>query len=80
LVQETHSLPNLTQEAMKLHNLLSLPRLPARCTRGKKPLIDYSQSHVVTFTKYLHIIREKTMDKATTKEIREGKRKEKKDK
>jgi hypothetical protein len=34
----------------------------------------------VTFAKYLHTIRKKTMDEATTKEIKEGKIKEKEDK
>jgi hypothetical protein len=34
----------------------------------------------VIFAKYLNILRKKTMDKATTKEIREGKRKEKENK
>jgi hypothetical protein len=52
LVQETQSPPNLIQEAMRLHNLLSLPHLPIRCTRGKEPLIDYFQSHVVTSAEY----------------------------
>jgi hypothetical protein len=32
-----------------LQNLLSLPHLHARKTCGKKLLIDYNQSHVVTF-------------------------------
>jgi hypothetical protein len=34
----------------------------------------------VTFTEYLNIIKKKIMDKVDAKEIREGKRKEKKDK
>jgi len=46
LVQETQSPPNLTQEAMRLHNLLSLLDLPIRHIRGKEPLIDYSRSHL----------------------------------
>jgi hypothetical protein len=79
-VQETQSPPNLTQEATRLHNLLSLLHLPIRRTRGKEPLIDYSQSHVVTFVEYLNILRKETMDKATAEEIKEGKIKEREDK
>jgi hypothetical protein len=36
-----------------LHNLLSLSHLPIRKTSDKKPLVDYSQSHVATFDEYL---------------------------
>jgi hypothetical protein len=42
LIQETHNPPNLTYEAMKLNNLLSLLRLHAIHTRGREPLVDYS--------------------------------------
>ncbi len=38
---------------MKMHNLLSLLHLIARRTKGKKLLINYSQSHVVISSKYL---------------------------
>jgi hypothetical protein len=65
---------------MRLHNLLSLLHLPPRRTRGKEPLVDYFQSHVVTFVKYLNILKRKAMDKETTKEIRWFKGKKKKDK
>jgi hypothetical protein len=64
---------------MRIHNILLLPHLLAKQTKGKKPLINYSQSHVVTFKKYLAILKKKTMDKATTDEARETKRKQKKD-
>ncbi len=74
LVQKTQSLPNLTLEAMRLHNLLSLPYLPTRCIRGKETLDDYFQSHVVISIKYLNILRKKTMDKVVSEEIREGKK------
>ncbi len=57
LVQEIQNPPNPTQEAMRLHNLLSLPHLPPKHIRGKDPLIDYSWSHVVTFVEYLYITR-----------------------
>jgi hypothetical protein len=73
-VQKTQNLPNLTQEAMRLHNLLSLPYLPTRHIRGKEPLDDYFQSHVVTSIKYLNILRKKTMDKVVVEEIGEGKK------
>jgi hypothetical protein len=36
---------------------------------GKEPLIDYSQSHVVTSIEYLNIIKKKIMDKPIAKEI-----------
>jgi hypothetical protein len=37
-----------TQEALahQCHSLLSLPHLPTRRTNGRKPLMDYFQSHV----------------------------------
>jgi hypothetical protein len=35
--------------------------------KEKKPLIDYSYSHVVTNFKYLDILRRKTMEKAVAK-------------
>ncbi len=34
-LEETQQSPNLTQESMKTHNLLSLPHLPIRHTKGK---------------------------------------------
>lgn len=59
-----------------MHNLFSLLHLPTRQTNGKKSLVDYSQSHVVTFDKYLNIMWKKAMDKAIAKEIIEDKWKE----
>jgi hypothetical protein len=41
------SSPNLTQEAMKFHNLLSLPHLLIKQIAKKEPSIDYPQSHIV---------------------------------
>jgi hypothetical protein len=55
--------------------LFSLLRLLPRHTKGKETLINYSQSHVVAFAKYLDVSKEKTMDKIVTKEIKEGERK-----
>jgi hypothetical protein len=45
---------------------------------GKESLIDYSQSHVVISSKYLDILRRKTVEKVAIEEIRVGKRKERK--
>ncbi len=42
--------------AKGFHGLLSLPHLLARRTNGRKPLIDYFQSHVVTSKEYLRIM------------------------
>ncbi len=39
------------------HDLLSLPHFSTRRTNGRKPLVDYSQSHVVTLETYLKIMR-----------------------
>jgi hypothetical protein len=50
-----------------------LSRLLARHTKGKEPLVDYSQSHVVINFEYMDILRRKIMEKAIAKEIREGK-------
>jgi hypothetical protein len=50
-----------------------LSRLLARHTKGKEPLVDYSQSHVVINFGYLNILRRKTMEKVVVEEIKEGK-------
>jgi hypothetical protein len=65
---------------MRLHNLLSLPHLLVRCTRGNEPLIDYYRSHVVTSVEYLSILTKKTMDKVVAEENKEGKKKKIKNK
>jgi hypothetical protein len=65
---------------MKVHNLLLLLHLPAKHIKGKKPLINFFQSHVMTSSEYLNILRRNTMEKLIAKEIRVGKRKEKGDK
>jgi len=59
---------------------MSLPRLRARHTKWKEPLVDYSQSHVVINFGYLNILRRKTMEKVVVEEIKEGKWKEKEEK
>jgi hypothetical protein len=48
------------------HNLMSLPHLPTRRTNGREPLMDYSQSHVITSEEYLRIMRQKAMDRDVT--------------
>jgi hypothetical protein len=53
-----------------MHNLFSLLRLFVRQKKGKEPLVDYSQSHVITFDQYLNIMWKKAMDKVVVKEIR----------
>jgi hypothetical protein len=78
-LQETQLPPNLTQESMKVHNLLLLLHLPARCAKGKEPSIDYSRSHIVTNYEYLDIPKKKNNEKESTKEIKAGKRKDKED-
>jgi len=69
----------VTQKSMKVHNLLSLFHLPIKHTKGKEPLIDCFQMHVVISSKYLNILRRKTMKKIVAKEIKAKKRKEKED-
>jgi hypothetical protein len=65
---------------MRVHNLLLLFHLPTRHTKGGKSLIDYSQSHVVTSSKYFDIVRRIIMEKAVAKEIKVDKKKDKEDK
>jgi hypothetical protein len=38
------------------HSLMSLPHLLTQRTNGREPLVDYSQSHVVTLEEYLRIM------------------------
>jgi hypothetical protein len=49
--------PSETQEVVQLINLLRLPQLPTRKRQGKKPLVDYSNSHVVTLDQYLIVLK-----------------------
>jgi hypothetical protein len=64
---------------MCIHNLFSLPCVPAIQKKGKEPLVDYSQSHVVTSYQYLNIMQKKVMEKTIIKKIKkENKRKERK--
>ncbi len=61
-------------------SLLSLLHLLARCTQGIKPLIDYSQSHVVTFVDYLNVLHKKVINKTSVDNIKEAQVKEREDK
>jgi len=70
---------NVIQESRRMHNLLSLPQLIAKQTKGKKPLVDYSKSHVI-FYQYIDILQKKAMAKTTIEDIREVRQKEKKEK
>jgi hypothetical protein len=56
---ETQQFPNLIQKSMRMHNLMLLPRLLAKHIKGKEPLVDYSQSHVVISFEYLDILKKK---------------------
>jgi hypothetical protein len=60
-------------ESMRIHNLLSLPHLPTKQTKGKEPLIEYFPSHVITFEEYFFILK-KNMEKATIDGTKEAKR------
>jgi hypothetical protein len=55
---------------MKMHLLLSLPHLFVKQIRRKEPLLDYSQSHVMTSAEYLTIMHKKVMEKAIVEVIR----------
>lgn len=61
---------------MPFINLSLVPCLLARKTKGKKPLMNYIQSHVVVSNGYLNILQHKALDKEATKTIREQRSKE----
>lgn len=52
---------------MCLHNLLLLLCLSKKQTMRKKPLVDYSQSQVMIYIKYLNIQREKKYEQGNCK-------------
>jgi hypothetical protein len=54
--------------------------LTCKKKRVKKPLFDYSQSHVMTFIEYSNILCHKALDKKIAKEIRQQKWMEREDK
>jgi len=55
---------------------LFLPHLLIRKTSRKEPLVDYNQSHIVTFYEYLQILHKKVMDKKSIEIIKEQRKKE----
>ncbi len=61
-------------------NLLSLPHLVIKKIKGKKPLVDYNQSHINTPNEYSNISRQRTMEKEVIEEIKRQKRKESEEK
>jgi hypothetical protein len=65
------TIPSQTQRVAKLGDLLSLPRLPTRKRHGKEPLVDYSNSHVVTSNQYLAMLRQKALGKEVVDKIKE---------
>jgi hypothetical protein len=54
--------------------------LPTRKRHGKKPLVDYSSSHLVTLDQYLAMLRQKALDKEVINKIKEQKTKEREEK
>lgn len=48
-----------------MHNLFLFLHLLTSQTKGKEPLVDYSQSHVVTSYQKLNIMSKKMVDTAT---------------
>ncbi len=61
---------------MPFINLLLLPCLLARKTKGKKTLKNYIQSHVVASNEYLNILQHEVLDKEAIKTIKEQRSKE----
>jgi hypothetical protein len=62
------------------HSLLSLLHLLTKRTNGREPLVDYSQSHVITSNEYLRIMQQKAMDKEVVEHIQENKSEERQEK
>jgi hypothetical protein len=56
---------------MRMHQLLLLLYLHAKQTKGKEPLMDYLQLHVMISVEYLAIICKKAMEKVGVEVIRE---------
>lgn len=79
-VQKVHHLAIVAQEPISFANLLSLPHLLERKTKGKELLMDYNQSYVITSSEYSSILQQKALTKETIEVIRQQKRKEKEDK
>jgi hypothetical protein len=56
---------------VRLVHMLSLLTLLTRIRLGKEPLVDYSNSHVVTLDQYLVILKQKVVDKEIVDKLRE---------
>jgi hypothetical protein len=54
--------------------------LPTRKRHGKKPLVDYSSSHVVTSNQYLAVLRQNALEKEVIDKLKENKAKEREEK
>ncbi len=63
-------------EEVGFAHMLSLPALPTKRKHGNEPLMDYSNSHVVTLNQYLVILKQKVVDKKIANKLKEQKAKE----
>jgi hypothetical protein len=63
-------------EEVGFAHMLSLLALPTKRRQGNKPLMDYSNSHVVTLNQYLVILKQKVVDKKIANKLKEQKVKE----
>ncbi len=63
---------NQSEEVGFVH-MLSLLALPTKRRQGDKPLMDYSNSHVVTLNQYLIILKQKVVDKKIANKLKEQK-------
>jgi len=58
-------------EEVRLVHMLSLLTLLTKRRQGNKPLVDYSNSHVVTLDQYLVILKQKVVYKEIADKLRE---------
>ncbi len=63
---------NQSEEVRLVHMLSLLTLLPKR-RLSKEPLVDYSNSHVVTLDQYLVILKSKVVDKEIADKLKEQK-------
>jgi hypothetical protein len=66
-VQKVENLEVATQVPLSFVNLSPLSYLFTRGTRGKKLLVDYNQSHIITSTKYFEFLWKKMLKKKVIK-------------
>jgi hypothetical protein len=67
---KTNTVERLIQGALSTMNLLSY--LLTRKMNGREPLVNYLQSHVVTFNQYLNIMQQKAIEKEIKKTIKQN--------